>query len=114
MHDSITEDRVSLALQALGETAEDVASMLLAGGWLGLRNDAGACPVARYLSTVMTNADGAAVGSDEATVFQVYGPDIEVDLTPAVAAFVLSFDDGTFPDLIAQDCDANGDVIEDQ
>ena len=113
MRDSITEDRVSLALRSLGDTAEDIATVLQLGGWLGLRNDAGACPLARYLGTVIPNADGAAVGSDEATVHFVYRGDVEVELPRAAADFVAAFDDGHFPDLIVQGCDANGDAIDD-
>ena len=113
MSDALIKDQVSLALRSLGETAEDIATMLQMGGWLGLRNDAGACPLARYLATVIPNADGAAVGSEEATVHFVYRLGVEVDLTRGAADFVTAFDDGRFPELVYQDCDANGDVIDD-
>src|SRR3954447_2856157 len=109
---STTEGQLAYALRYLGETADEVASGLRFGGWLGLRNDASACPVARYLSTVIPGATGAAVGTEQATVHRVDGPDIEIDLTAAVADFVLAFDIGGFPDLAVQNCDNNGDVID--
>ena len=61
----------------------------------------------------MPNVRGAAVGSDQATIHPVDGTDIEVDLTPAVVTFVREFDTGAYPELVAQDCDDNGDVIDD-
>jgi hypothetical protein len=113
VEDNAIKERVAIALRFLGDSSEDVAIMLQLGGWLGLRNDAGACPIARYLANVVPNADGAAVGSDEATFHFVYRPDVEVDLTSAAAEFVAAFDDGSFPELVVQDCDINGDVIDD-
>jgi hypothetical protein len=112
VEDNAIREQVAIALRFLGDTSEDVAVMLQLGGWLGLRNHAGACPLARYLANVVPNADGAAVGSDEATIHFVYRPDVEVDLTRAAAEFVTAFDDGEFPDLVVEDCDINGDVID--
>jgi hypothetical protein len=113
MHNTITEDHVSHALRSLGETAEDIAGNLLAGGWLGLRENSGACPVALYLTTTLPNVNSTVVGFERATVYVVGGWVIKVELTDAVAEFVREFDTGTFPELSVQDTDDNGDVIED-
>lgn len=110
--EDIVESQAATALRSLGETAEDVATILQFGGWLGFRSNSSSCPVAMYLSTVVPNAISAAVGSDQATIHVVDGADVEVDLTPAVAGFVLAFDIGAYPELIAQDVDDNGDVID--
>lgn len=113
MYDKTIEAQVTAVLGSLGESPEEIATNLQLGGWLGFRYDAGACPVARYLATVVTNADGAEVGRYDATVHFVYRPDIETDLPSAVTEFIAAFDEGTFPELIVQDTDANGDVIDD-
>ncbi|PRY17626.1 hypothetical protein [Pseudosporangium ferrugineum] len=112
MSDS-TRRRVTTALRSLGSTADGVADTLEAGGWRGLRHDAGACPVSLYLTAVVAGTRGAAVGSDQATVHPLDGPDAEVDLPLAVADFVVAFDRGAYPDLVVTDCDANGDPIDD-
>ena len=106
------EGRATVAIRALGNSAEDVATVLQLGGWLGFRNNSSGCPVALYLSTVVPDAISAAVGSEQATVHVVDGDDVEVDLTPAVAGFVLAFDIGVYPELAVQDFDDNGDVID--
>lgn len=104
--------RLALVLQALGDNAEDIAHLLQYGGWRGLPNDVSSCPIALYLRTVMTEAVDAAVSSDEATIQTRDGVDITVDLTPAQAGFVLAFDVGAYPGLIATATDDNGDVID--
>ena len=112
MHDVTTASQAAGALRTLGDTAESVALTLLYGGWLGLRHSSTACPVALYLTAVLPDVIGVAVGSDEATIHPAGGTDIAVGLTPAVAGFVLSFDIGVFPELTVQDCDDNGDVLD--
>ena len=104
--------RLAMVLQALGDNAEDIAHLLQYGGWLGLPNDISSCPIALYLRTVVTDAIDAAVSSDEATIHTRDGADITVDLTPAQAGFVLAFDIGAYPGLIATRTDDNGDVID--
>ncbi|WP_161952708.1 hypothetical protein [Actinoplanes sp. TFC3] len=41
------------------------------------------------------------------------GAEVSVDLSPAVAGFVLAFDLGAYPALIEIATDENGDVIDD-
>lgn len=108
-----TRRRVTAALRSLGSTADDVADMLDGGGCRGLRHDAGACPVSLFLTAVLPDVRGAAVGAGQATVFPVAGPDLEIDLPAAVATFVEAFDNGAYPDLVVTDCDSNGDPIDD-
>ncbi len=105
--------RVAIALQSLGTSADDVADALDTGGWRGLRHDAGACPVSLYLTATLPDVRGAAVGTGEATVHPIDGPDEEIDLPPAVATFVEAFDGGAYPELAVTDCDSNGDPIDD-
>lgn len=112
MHDITLKRRAEAALVALGNTAEKIALTLLNGGWRGQRHDSGACPIALYLMTVLPGVLGVVVGSDQATIHPADDaePDIEVDLTTAVAGFVLAFDIGAFPKLIAEDGDAVPDI----
>ncbi|XVV11769.1 hypothetical protein ACQP2X_44250 [Actinoplanes sp. CA-131856] len=104
--------RLAMVLQALGENAEDIAHLLEYGGWRGLPHDANSCPIALYLRTVVNDVTSAAVGSEHATVHTAGGADITVSLTPAQAGFVLAFDLGVYPGLVATKTDDNGDVID--
>jgi len=106
------ERRIVLVLQALGDNAEDISHLLQYGGWRGLPHDVHACPIALYLRTVMTDVTDAKVSSEQAKVHTTDGADIAVDLTPAQAGFVLAFDIGAYPGLIATTSDDNGDVID--
>ncbi len=105
--------QITKTLVALGGTADEIADTLDAGGWRGLQYDAEACPVSRYLTAVGTRIHGAAVGTYQATVHTLDGPVTEIDLPPAVAAFVQAFDRGDYPDLVVTACDDNGDPIDD-
>ena len=105
--------RLAMILQALGDNAEDIAHLLQYGGWRGLPNDVHSCPVALYLRTVVTDVTDASVSSEEAKIHTADGSDVAVDLTPAVAGFVLAFDLGVYPGLVATASDDNGDVIDD-
>ena len=111
MHDS-AQHRLAMVLNALGDNAEDVAHLLQFGGWRGLPHDVNACPVALYLRTVVTDVTDAAVSSERATIHTADGADVEVELTPAVAGFVLAFDIGAYPALVVTASDDNGDVID--
>jgi hypothetical protein len=104
MKDTTINQRAAAALIALGDNAEQIAVTLLRGGWYGERHNSGACPIAHYLMTVLPEVLDLAVGSYQATLYTVSdtNPDIEIDLTEAVAGFVLTFDIGAYPELIAQ------------
>jgi len=104
--------RLAMVLQALGDNAEDVAHLLQYGGWRGLPHDVNSCPIALYLRTVVTDVTDAAVSSEQAKIHTADGTEITVELTPALAGFVLAFDLGAYPRLIATTSDNNGDVID--
>jgi hypothetical protein len=113
MHGRTITEQVAIVLRSLGETPEEIAANLQIGGWLGLRYDAGACPVARYLATVLPDARSAEVGRYDATVHFGYAPDVEADLPGVVRDFIVALDEGSYPELVVQDTDAYGDVIDD-
>ncbi|MEV6341818.1 hypothetical protein [Actinoplanes sp. NPDC051851] len=96
------EGRTVAAIYALGDTAEEVGQALLSGGWLGRRRAVASCPVARYLTVVVPGVVDAIVGSSGLTVHLIGGDDIEIALPSAVAGFVLAFDVGVFPELMAE------------
>jgi hypothetical protein len=102
----------TLALHVLGDNAEEIAETLLNGNWLGRRHDSGACPIAVFLTAILPGVLGVVVGSNQLTIHPADDaePDIEVDLPPAVAGFVLAFDIGAFPELIAPSDDAAPDI----
>ena len=104
--------RLAMALQALGNNAEDVGHLLEYGGWRGLPRDLHACPVALYLRTVVNDVTDAEVSTTKARIHSSDGSTTTVDLPPAVAGFVIAFDAETFPRLIVTATDANGDVID--
>ena len=104
--------RLAMILQALGDNAEDVAHLLQYGGWRGLPHDVNSCPIALYLRTVVTDVADAAVSSEQAKIHTADGTEIAVQLTPALAGFVLAFDLDAYPGLIATTSDNNGDVID--
>jgi hypothetical protein len=105
--------RLAMVLNALGDNAEDIAHLLQYGGWRGLPHDVNTCPIALYLRTVVTDVTDAAVSSEQAKIHTTDGTEIAVELTPALAGFVLAFDLGVYPGLIATTSDDNGDVIDD-
>ena len=104
--------RLAMVLQALGDNAEDIAHLLQYGGWRGLPHDVNSCPIALYLRTVVSDVTDAAVSSEQAKVHTADGADITIDLTAAQAGFVLAFDLGAYPGLVATATDDNGDVID--
>lgn len=104
--------RLAMVLNALGDNAEDIAHLLQYGGWRGLPHDVNSCPIALYLRTVVTDVTDAAVSSEQAKVHTADGADITIELTAAQAGFVLAFDLGVYPGLIATATDDNGDVID--
>ena len=106
------KQRALAALRVLGDNAEDIAETLLNGYWLGRRHDSGACPIAVFLTAILPGVRGVVVGSNQLTIHPADEsmPDVDVDLPPAVAGFVLAFDIGAFPELIALSDDATPDV----
>ena len=87
------------AVTALGSTAEAVADLLDAGGWVGAPNRPGACPIARYLTDVVPGAESAWVTGWD--ILLSTSDDCLDTMTPdGVAAFLAAFDDGRFPHLV--------------
>jgi hypothetical protein len=101
MHQRLTD-----ALNALGDTAEKVGQTLYNGGWHGQLQDSSDCPVARYLTAVLPDASDVAVGSKQARVHTADCREVKVDLTPVLAGFVFTFDVGLFPELVVEDATA--------
>ncbi|WP_430789041.1 hypothetical protein [Actinoplanes sp. G11-F43] len=106
------EHHAKVALHVLGDNAEDIAETLPNGNWLGRRHNSGACPIAVFLTAILPGVRGVVVGSNQLTIHPVDDnePDIDVDLPPAVAGFVLAFDIGAFPELIAPSDDAEPEI----
>lgn len=91
-------------LDALGDSAREVSSKLVASGVRGTPRDAKDCAIARYL--------GAIIGGDclvteievtarrlEVSTTRRSGP-IVVDLPPAICSFVAAFDRLAYPELV--------------
>jgi hypothetical protein len=87
------------AVTALGSTAEAVADLLDAGGWIGAPNRTGACPVARYLTDVVPGAASACVTDWDISI-STEDNHLETATPDGVAAFLAAFDDGRFPHLV--------------
>lgn len=80
-------------LRQLGDTADVIASVLMAKGITGYRYKNGTCPVANYLRQEL--GDAPLVSPFSATVDGVH-----VELPPAVNVFIREFDSGQYPALI--------------
>ena len=107
-----TEAGLREALEALGTTADAVATNLLAMGFRGDREECDTCPVAKYLwvsiegiQLVDVNQDRIRIG-DSAEAFEVGGGDIRepddtitVGTPSPVTEFIQRFDHGQFEDL---------------
>lgn len=77
---------VYAALRALGDTANDVADTLLAGGYTGARGDGCTCPVATYLRAIYRDVYVEVL--DE----EIYVGDVVIATPEPVRAFVQLFD----------------------
>ncbi|MDR7278395.1 hypothetical protein [Catenuloplanes atrovinosus] len=110
---SATARHLAFALEALGETTNDVAEFLAAGGWTGLRSDGRACPIAIYLSSVVPNISDVYVTPYELVVVTGDGEEIDTALPVGPSDFVSAFDDGAYDDLAAVITDEFGEVTDD-
>jgi S-DNA-T family DNA segregation ATPase FtsK/SpoIIIE len=89
---------ISAALAALGDSAEQVANSLRRGRHVGTPGVLEACPVARYLRTVITGVTGVLASDGGMEVFTA--SDVVYASTPhPVATFITGFDIGGYPDL---------------
>lgn len=104
---------LSIALDVLGDTADDVADVLTAGGWKGLRNDPSACPVAVYLKAVVPNVAVATVSVNGTTLITTDEHTTHMPTPHGPAEFVAAFDNGEYDELAVSVSDTNGDVIDD-
>jgi hypothetical protein len=84
------------ALIKLGNTHDEVAATLLAGGFKGKKTSSCDCPVARYLCATLD--DGNVYRVERWEVFSDNGED--TTMPKAVCDFVFWFDKGAYPDLI--------------
>lgn len=91
-------DNPEEALSWLGGTVEEVAEGLRARGIKGVQREAGACPLARYLQIWWPNAGHACISWTGIDRLDMAGMPMS---SAHVRGFELSFDDGAFPDLIA-------------
>lgn len=103
---------VSVALDMLGDTADDVADVLSAGGWTGLRNDPCACPVAVYLRAVLPQTAAVAVSVNGISV-TTDDERMHDSTPPGPAEFIARFDDGDYDELAAVVTDSAGDPLDD-
>jgi hypothetical protein len=83
------------ALAALGDTPDAVAETLRAGGWRGQRASCESCPLARYLA-------GSFGGEWMSASTETLAPFGWVRHPQPVAEFVVRFDRGHYPDLVAE------------
>lgn len=93
-------DTVAKALSNLGE---DPAVKLASLGIRGYRGNAGACPVATYLVSVLPS-DYRVVVTNSCCVTSIRGTltHWRTPVPPAIANFIDAFDQGRHPDLIAE------------
>lgn len=97
----------ALAKLAVHATPTSVAITLAAGGWTGLRNRAGSCPVARHLSDAIPDLTPGTVrvigeyvvARDALAEFRQF---VEMDAPDTVRRFVERFDNGAYPELVEQ------------
>ncbi|GLW30161.1 hypothetical protein [Actinoplanes regularis] len=87
-------------MNALGRTAEDVATALMLASVPGEPEHPGRCPIARYLLDRDARLTGVAVGSDMAHL-DLPGGTMCATVPFAVTTFINLFDHGHYPGLIA-------------
>lgn len=101
MHTDLDATKISEALVTLGSTCEEVHQKLLE---LGCKGEVGSrmhCPVAYFLSKRFTPNDlRTPLRVDESTVSEIHG-DFYLPLPQPVKEFVAQFDNGGFPELLA-------------
>lgn len=90
---------LSEALAALPSHPDAIAARLGAYGIRGLKGDSCNCPIVHYLTSLGFDA----VDVDEDTIVARGGGVQQLVLTPhAVAEFILGFDGGAWPELVAE------------
>jgi hypothetical protein len=103
-----TPDGLTAALNALGDTAAEVADTLARAGFSGRRGDEVSCPIARYLRTAIHGAIDAYVGvadpqhdnRQRAGIWLLDGTGwFDVPMPPGSAAFIDAFDEGAYVEL---------------
>lgn len=95
----MTKEEALQLLQGLGDTAEEVASVLQIKGILGNRLAARSCPISRFLQT--SGAGKVASCSDNIYLYNTDTFSGEYFIPPTgVTEFIRMFDAGKFPALI--------------
>jgi hypothetical protein len=88
------------ALHRLGRTHQSVAASLGAAGCTGFPGSPGSCPVARYLCASDPRITGLFVDAGEIWI-DVPGESVRLTPPEPVSTFVVRFDTGAYPQLIA-------------
>jgi hypothetical protein len=97
MPETITPERVSELLRALGNTADEVAETLRAGGFRGTQADAAACPIACYLKA--RDVDVIGVRYENLKV-RITGRIHLLTMPDAAGEFAEEFDSDRYPALM--------------
>lgn len=95
--------QANYALSKLGNTPDDIATLLSQCGATGQRNNSHNNPITEYLNMIMPTGFGTlrGVGTGAVLIDNVPGDDrgICFDTPPPVAAFLRKFDQGDYPEL---------------
>ena len=110
---SSTARHLAYALEALGDSANEVAEFLAVGGWTGHRSNASGCPIAIYLGAVVPNVSAVHVTPYTVEVFTTDGEEIETPTPIGPSDFVSLFDQGAYDDLATVLTDEFGEVTDD-
>lgn len=95
-------EQVNATIAALGDSADQIAATLDAKGIRGRRGRACDCPVARYLLTSIPDLNGVYVSSGSIGAY-TKTVSVEMYTRPGLVAFIVAFDDGAYPQLVASD-----------
>ena len=100
------EQRVTWLLQSLGDDADTVAATLAGEGVTGFRSQSRNCAIARYLGAVVGAEPVVGVITVSQTAVCISGrhwwtPKVRRTLPHAIRQFIIGFDTGRYPQLIA-------------
>jgi hypothetical protein len=110
-----SDEGIESAIQALDGRPNEVAAVLSAGGWRGVKGNECDCPVARYVGAHLPGGCKVFVYLDEdgdaLVIAERQGDGHEKERVGSVAfggipEFVRRFDRGLYPDLIEEASDA--------
>jgi hypothetical protein len=96
-----TDDELVVLLGTLGDTSDQIAAAFVAKGIKGETGSAYRCPVAKWL-IAETGCREAEVDQADVCVRRDGGGSLWVTPPEPVADFIVRFDEGDYPDLIAE------------